>query len=449
MALRFARSLGDAVAPAFALAALGLFACRGPEFNTGSGGGAQAGGNAPQGGGGGGGSGPLSITVVFRNNVGPRSGFVVGVNDDTGASIATTVTNSTGKATVTVPEGGWVMVLDDSDPDSMHAYAAKVTSGVSEVVFFGNDVNENTPGELSLSGTCSGCMLGQDDIEFHLSCASTVRRVTTLGNQIQTNSFVGTTSCPDTSTVAATMIAYKSDGTPSASATAIGPAGSLGLNVGPLSAVSASDVASLSLPIADGVGFAKVRRVDALDSAGFAIRSWRDTSPAATKDFKLIKSLATNLRVTQTVEATNLSFISRSQRIPDALADVGTLSATSFAIPKDVPMPSFATAGQPEVALSLGGGDIGDAVTIELIDDANKHWSVTVPPSDVASLRFPRVPDGLDTFIITSASSADALHVDVAEAADYAAYLAGGTFSISAQPLLVQDVTIGSVLTQF
>lgn len=341
------------------------------------------------------------------------------------------------------------MVLDDSDPDGKRVYAAKVTSGVSAVVFYGVDVNPNPSGELALSGSCNSCTLGQDDIEFHLSCSPSVRRVTTIGSFVQTNSFLATPSCPNSNTVEGTLIAYAVDGSPKATASVSGAAGVMGLNGNVLSAVSPSDWNSLALPISGAGGLPMSRVVEALDADGFPIRSWRDPTSAAAHDLKLIKSLATNLRVTRQVKPTPLSFISRSQRIANSLSDPGSFDVGSLAIPQDVPPPSFATIGQPEFSISLGGGPTGDAVTVDLIDDALTRWSVSVPPTDIAPLRFPKVPDGFDAFVITQANSTLAFHIDVADAPDYAAYLAGGTFSSSAQPLLVQDVTLGGVSTQF
>lgn len=442
---RFARgSLSIPLVQPWTVLLAGVAACRGPEFTTG--GGAPGGGGGGTGGGTGGAPTEAVVSVTFKDNLGPLSGRVVVVGDPTGAPLTDGVTESNGKVFVNVPLGGWVVALDDRGANP-RVYAARIDAGVNEVVFFGADETSTSSSSVTLSASATGLSTG-DLAEFHLPCAAPFAQPAALGNPQQTHTFSNFNACPNTgSTLEGSVLITDASNTPKRWLTVSGAFGP-NLSGGVMNTVSPADLQTVSVPIANAGSLSLSRRIDVLDADGFALRSHRAEGNDPIFSFKLVKAISTNLRVVRSAHLTQKSTIVFIQHLADAQTAPGTFDATSLAVPDALPTPSFTTIGQPEVAPSLGGGPVGDAVTIDLVDSVLHEWVVTVPVAEVgAPVRFPKLPSEFDSFNLSDANSAVVIHADVP--GDYASYLAGGLFATSSGPNLIEQATMGTTITQY
>ena len=439
---------------------VGLVACRGESFQgtgaaageggsgataAGGAGGAAGGGVATggggagagtQGGGGSGGEAPTEeiVEVRYGDEHAPLTGRVLLVSDATGAPIDETVIDVKGKATVTVPHGGFVTVLEDETPGAFTVYSAQVVPGVTAVRLVRSTAlvsNDHQSQLLSIRGiNCLSCVAG-DRVEFHRSCEPVL--VATVGaGPAQTQSMPSPTDgCSGVAKLEVSAIAYSTDGIPKAGGTAqttfpLSTNQMIDVQLAPL---PANDVVYLNVPITLGVsgyevGEREVRDLDPIDRVPH--RTWQPVGGIGLQTFVLPKSLASQLRVLRGVknDAFNTTIVRRQDH--NVETQLGPFGVDSLALPEDPEPLDFADPLQPKWSYALGN-DTPRAGVALLAFAGPTTWNVLVPANASAEISLPKLPEEYADFRLPAADlNQVVVHLALGPQDDYQALAAGG-----------------------
>ncbi len=375
----------------------------------------------------------------YRDKVNVLTGRVVLVSDADGETIEETVIDVLGEATVTVPHGGFVTVLDNDNPALHEVYSAQVVPGVTAVTLVRSQFLNATPAQsLSMRAiNCPNCVAG-DHVDFHRSCEAVVSTPVTTTQTIVNASPSSTNGCAGVTELVASAIVYGNNGVPKAAGTAqsMFPLPNQILDI-PLTMLAASDVATIEVPITLDVGGFEVaaRELNDLDPETLVpVRSFQN-SDLNDISFVLPKPLANRLRVTRSVA--NPALGGAILRFEDHDADNSVVSAfgvASLSLPAALQPLDFADPLQPKWSYSLGNDNVGDGVAL-VAYTSGINWAVLVPASVNADVSFPKIPDEHAAFRLPAAVvNRGILHAALGEQDDYADFAAGGLSIIGDSP---------------
>lgn len=460
---------------------VGLVACRGESFQGtgaaageggsgataagGSGGAAGGGGVATggggagagtQGGGGSGGEAPTEeiVEVRYHDKVNALTGRVVLVSDADGETIDETVIDVEGKATVTVPHGGFVTVLDNDNPALHEVYSAQVVPGVTAVTLVRNEPpTQNSSETLSMRAVnCSNCVAG-DRVDFHRSCEFAVSSAVTMTQTIVNATPSSTNGCAGVTELVASAIVYGSNGVPKAAGTAqttFPLVVNQNLDI-PVTVLAPADVATIEAPISLDVGGYTIDGIELDDLDPETLVPLRSFKSIAGNEsiFNVPKTLASKLRATRALE--NATLGTRIIRFEDHDVESSSLppfGVTSLSLPT-APQPlDFADPVQPKWTFALGNESVGAGVALFAFT-SGITWSVVVPASTTAVIALPKIPTEHAAFRLPAiALNQGILHVALGEQHDYADLVSGGLSIIDDSPWF-PVVTMASSQSRF
>jgi hypothetical protein len=431
-------------------------ACRGPEFVSDGGSPATGGtagqgatpssGGGPTGGSGATGGGPVNVEVdvIFENY---RTGLVdrpVIVHDPAGMPLSETATDITGEASVTVPAGGFVTVIDQDE--GSFVYTAKIVEGTTLVRFFSqsDDGNVNEAGDQNILSSCAPttCAPG-GRAELHRSCEPTLEFNLPVGAPfsnftVSSTQYPFTKGCPETPTFETTLIFYADNGTilRYGSATASLPDGPPLFGMVPVSSGDLSNV-SIALGGLSGDWTHSDTRFIARDIEDLPIRTW-DTDKSS---ISLVTDLATNLLLVRGFEEnTTGRAVVRMEEYdledpmpPFGFDDIGRFG--SLGIPN--------VDAQPRVPWQLEG-PVGDLLLFELGESTSGiTWYVMLPADATGEAVLPSLPAGLDNLTLVNPDYGAYAHFEVA--GDYPDALKAGLGLFKASRSLPLPMTVSSI----
>ncbi len=374
----------------------------------------------------------------YRDKVNVLTGRVVLVSDADGETIEETVTDVVGEATVTVPHGGFVTVLDNENPALHEVYSTQVVPGVTAVTLVRSEPPEqNATQTLSMRAiNCSNCVAG-DRVEFHRSCESVVSTTLSMTQTIVSSTASSTNGCDGITDLVASAIVYGSNGVPKADGTAqvMFP---LPVNLDiPVTVLTAADVATIDAPISLDVGGYVVdeRELQDLDPETLMrLRTFKN-SDLSDSDFIVPKSQASKLRGTRSVRNSALgTTITRREDHDAEVSSLPPFGVTSLSLPTTPPPLDFADPLKPKWSYALGNENVGAGVALVAFT-SGITWTVLVPASTSAVVALPKIPNEYAAFRLPAiAVNQGILHAALGEQDDYADLVSGGLSIIGDSP---------------
>ncbi len=374
----------------------------------------------------------------YRDKVNALTGRIVLVSDADGETIEETVIDVLGEATVTVPHGGFVTVLDNDNPALHEVYSVQVVPGVTAVTLVRSQlVNENPSQTLPMRAiNCSNCVAG-DRVEFHRSCETVLSTAVTTTQTIVNAMPTSTNGCAGVPELVGSAIVYDSNGVPKAAGTAQ-TTFPLPINLDiPVTVLAAADVATIEAPISLDVGGYAIDGRDLVDldpETLLALRTFRN-SDLNDSSFTVPKSLAGKLRATRSLENIALgTSIFRSEDHDVETSSLPPFGVTALSLPTTPQPLDFADPLQPKWSYALGNENVGAGVALVAFT-SGISWSVVVPASTTAVVALPKIPTEHAAFRLPAiAVNQGILHAALGEQDDYADLVSGGLSIIGDSP---------------
>jgi hypothetical protein len=403
-----------------AAALVGVLGCRGPSFVGDSGAGGAGGSGAGGDGTGGGGGGSTHVTLSFEDASGtPIDGAAVVVSDPQGTPVGSaSETGLDGTAVIDVPVGGAVTVLYEEPAGYFNAYSfAATASTTSARLIHSSDAPppSTTPIDVDVSVSAPTVPTGST-IVFSLPCANS--KNVTKSTTLVTTTFTNYVPCPGQASLTAYAMAIYTNGSliGQSSKADVAPT-DLSVTLPDISDVV--DPVTLDLSATDVPSPADVfteLRVTVPEGRGLQL-FFLDPAPLS----QLEATFAPNLDILRGVFDSDAS-VNAFYYVH--LADfTGMPSTFSAALAERVDPGTY---DGDAITYSIGGGDVGDAISLRLRGDSAR-WSLFLPVASSGTVRVPALPSSLQGWIIPAAGAAvDTEHIDAVAASSYEDLLARG-----------------------
>lgn len=370
-------------------------------------------GSGTGGGGGGGPTHPASVVLVNYATKHPVGDVHVIGNDPAGAIIGETDTDADGKATLNLPIGGSISVLEAASytADGKLYLVHNITTiedppaGVTATVYASGGASSGAPlpnnpmGTISVSVT--GLPMGAKSVQLSLSCYGYLDNNVTPQGTLPSISVTGYKGCSGKTTYAASVVAL--DANKNVLSSAILP--SLPFQPGqtksltfPLAQVGAT---SLDASIANLGGDVTRAFIDfnaqAIDNRSF--RYYVDQSPPASTQMALHVGVPSSAFDSYQVDllalrTDNAGTMLRLQGPLAMLSNNVILDATRLARVEDLTR-DLSDPAHPVFAWKLSAGDAGDGVASYWTwgtDTVTASWTAVVAPANDAHVRMPDLP---------------------------------------------------------
>jgi hypothetical protein len=423
------RRRGRRAALAVVLGSVAWAACRGPEFQAGSGGG----------GGGAGGAGPRSVTVVFEDVDGtPLAERIYMFHDPAGEILAAAPLDASGTASMDLAVGSTVSVLEGA-PLPRRAYSAVVADTTSVIRFVDRPPPEpNVAVNVTANGDCVGCS-PTGTVRYQLSCAPEGSEFGVSG--MVSYDFTSYRGCAGYDRFDGYITAVNASGTPIAQASAKNIMLQSGtITIGTTTGTSAIDQPTSVSNAPAGYTYELLLRTFRPD--GRESYLYRDTSPDPQATHQLVPEFFTGMGGRMRIAALSMmtsTYVGETRTVSSfdfatIMFDVG-----SIARPRDV---SEITLDGDDLTVSwdLDGAALGDAVVVH-VASPDTIWTLASPAAASGTSRVPKLPAELETYFTPAMSTlVRVTHLDDPAAASYGELSERGIESLREDQVVADDV---------